>query len=126
MVAMFLFDAEIAAILVAAWYLVWREVNRRRAKQVISCVQRALCGRAYVLAPRWHRPSRFDVELRFASGFRRSIITVDLMPREMPNRWVLARLRRQQEQITFRAEFERRPASHLMDCQSPMVCPQQQ
>lgn len=110
----FLLDAAIAAILVAGWYLVWRDVNRRRAEQVVSWIQRAVCGRAYVSAPRWHRPSRFDVELRFASGFRESIVTVQLTPRELPIQWLLARLRKQQEQVTFQAELERRPSSNLI------------
>jgi len=89
-------------------------VNRRRALRVISWIQRAVAGNAYVSAPRWHRPSRFDIELRFASAFRASTIAVELTPREMPIQWLMARLHKERERVTLRAELERFPSSHLI------------
>ncbi len=109
-----LLDAFVAAFAVAAWYFVWREVNRLRAEKLIQCIKLAVAGRAQVSAPQWHRPSRFDVELRFASAFRESRLTVELTPREMPLSWLMARMHKQPEQVTFRAELEHRPASSLI------------
>ena len=111
---MLLFDAVVVIFVVVGWYFGWREVNRLRAEKVIHSIKLAVAGRAVVSPPYWHRPSRFDVELRFASGFRESWLSVELTPREMPLSWLLARLNRQPEQVTFRAELEHRPAGSLI------------
>jgi len=111
---MFLFDAVLGALLVAGWYFAWREVNRLRAANVLRCIEQAVAGKALVSAPRWRRASHFEVELRFASAFHDSWLSVELLPREMPLHWFLARLRKQPEQVTFRAELEHRPANNLI------------
>jgi hypothetical protein len=111
---MLLFDAAVAIFVVAGWYLGWREVSRLRAEKVIHSVRQAVAGRAVVSGPFWHRPSRFDIELRFASAFRESWLSVELTPREMPIQWLLARLHKRPEQVTFRAELEHRPSSGLI------------
>ena len=111
---MLLFDAAVAIIVVAGWYLGWREVSRLRAEKVIHCVRQAVAGRAQVSGPYWHRPSRFDIELRFAVAFRESWLSVEFTPREMPIQWLMARLQKRPEQVTFRAEMEHRPSSGLV------------
>lgn len=111
---MLLFDTVVAIIVVAGWYLGWREVSRLRAEKVIHSVRRAVAGRAQVSGPYWHQPSRFDIQLRFAAGFRESWLTVELTPREMPIQWLVARLRKRGEQVIFRAELEHRPSSGLI------------
>lgn len=109
-----LFDAAVAAIMVAGWYLAWREVNRLRAERLMQSIREAVAGRALVAGPFWHKASRFDVELRFATGFRESRLSVEFTPREMPVHWLLARLHKHKEQVTFRAELEHRPSSNLV------------
>lgn len=111
---MFLFDAAVAVLVVAGWYFGWREVNRLRAEKVLRTVEQAVGGRAHVSLAHWRGPSHFDVEMRFASAFRESWLSVDLTPREMPFHWLLARLRKQEEQVTFRADLEHRPANNLI------------
>jgi hypothetical protein len=111
---MLLFDAAVAAVVVAGWYLAWRKVNRTRAEKLMHSIREAVKGRAMVSSPIWHRASRFDVELRFASGFRQSWLSVELTPREMPIQWLLARLHKQAERVTFRAELKQRPVSNLI------------
>ena len=111
---MFLFDAVVAALVMAGWYLAWREVNRLRAEKLMHSIQEAVQGRALVSEPFWHRASRFEVELRFASGFRESWLSVQLTPREMPLQWLLARLHKQCEQVVFRAELAHRPSGSLI------------
>jgi hypothetical protein len=110
----FLFDAVLAGLLMAAWYFGWREVNRRRAHRVLRMVEHAIGGRARVSSVCWQGPSRFHVALRFAAAFRESWLSVDLTPREMPFHWLVARLRKQQEKVTFRAELEHRPTQNLI------------
>jgi len=111
---MLLFDAVLAALLMAGWYLAWREVNRRRAERLIHSIKESVQGRAPVSEPFWHRASRFEVELRFASGFRESWLSVQLTPREMPIQWLLARFHKQCEQVVFRAELAHRPSGSLI------------
>ncbi len=111
---MLLFDAAVALVVVAGWYLGWREVNRLRAEKLMLSIKQAVAGRALVAGPFWHKPSRFDVELRYVSGFRESWLSVELTPREMPLSWLLAFLHKQGEQVTFRAELEQRPSSGLI------------
>jgi hypothetical protein len=111
---MLLFDAAVTLVAVAGWYFGWREVNRLRAEKLIHCIKHAVEGRALVSEPFWHKASRFDVELLFPSGFRESWLSVELTPREMPLNWLLAYLRKQAEQVTFRAELEQRPSSGLV------------
>lgn len=112
--ARFLFDVLVAAFVVAGWHFGWREVNRLRAEKVLASIEQAAAGKALVSPPRWQKASRFEVELHFASGFRDSRLSVELTPREMPLSWLLARLRKQQEQVTFRAELEHRPSGSLI------------
>ena len=111
---MLLFDAAVALVVVAGWYLAWREVNRLRAERLMHHVREAVAGRALVSAPFWHKASRFDVELRFTSVFRESWLSVELIPREMPIQWLFAVVRKQKEQVTFRAELDQRPTSGLI------------
>jgi hypothetical protein len=111
---MLLFDAAVAVIVVAGWYLGWREVSRLRAEKVIYSVRQALGARARVSGPYWHRPSHFDIELRFAAAFRESWLSVEFTPREMPLQWLMARLYKRPEQVTFRAELEHQPSSSLV------------
>lgn len=111
---MLLFDAAVTLVLVVGWYLGWREVNRLRAEKLMHSIREAVAGQALVSGPFWHRASRFEVELRFASGYRASWLSVELTPREMPLSWLLARLHKHAEQVTFRAELEQRPSSGLI------------
>lgn len=111
---MFLLDAAVAVVVVAGWYLVWRELNRLRAEKLMLSIREAAKERALVSGPFWQRASRFDVELRFASGFRQSWLSVQLTPREMPFHWLMSRMHKQPEQVTFRGELERGPSSGLV------------
>ena len=109
-----LFDAALALLLMAGWYLAWREVNRMRAEKLMHSIKEAVKGRALVSGPFWHKASRFEVELRFASGFRANWLSVQLTPREMPLQWLLARRHKQCERVVFRAELPHQPSSSLV------------
>jgi hypothetical protein len=112
--ARLLFDAAVAALLMAGWYFGWREVNRLKAERILSRVREAVAGRAGVSGACWRSASRFDVELRFSAVFRESWLSVDFIPREMPIHWLMASLGKQTEQVTFRAELEHRPTTNLI------------
>lgn len=109
-----LFDAAVAALLMAGWYFAWREVNRLKAERILLSVRQAVASRAAVSRACWRGASHFDVELRFAAAFRESWLSVELTPREMPIQWLMACLRKQPEQVRFRAELEHRPTVNLI------------
>lgn len=111
----FAIDASVGALLVAAWYLWFRRLNHRRATRIVGWVEQALCGQASVTRIRWRSASHFSLELRlYRSAFRRACVSVELIPREMPLNWLAARLRRQKETVTFKADLDCRPANHLL------------
>ncbi len=114
MLVIFLCDAAIAGLLVLGWYLVWRQVNRRRAAGVVSRIVEVVAGCAVPSPPKWLSASRFQVDLRFLTAIGESSFTVELLPREMPVSWLLALLHKRKEMITFRAALERRPSNHLI------------
>lgn len=106
--------ACLAALLVGSWYIWFRYANRRRALQILSWVDHAFSGHAIISETRWHSASRFEVQLQLSpSVFRRVSLAIRLEPREMPFKWLLSRLRREKETVTFEAELDCRPAITL-------------
>jgi hypothetical protein len=114
MLASLAVDALVAAVLVAGWYFWFRCANRRRAVQILRWIDCAFSGHADISRLHWRSASRFDVELRLCpSVFRRVSLGIELTPREMPLYWLLSRLKRQKETVTFEAELDHRPAVNL-------------
>jgi hypothetical protein len=114
MLANFVIDAVVAAVVVAGWYFWFRRVNRIRSKQILGWVERACYSHGAISGVRWRSASRFDVQLCLcAPVFRRASLAVRLEPREMPLTWVAGRLRRQKEKVTFEAELEYGPRLRL-------------
>lgn len=110
----FAIDAAVAGLLVAAWYLWVRRANRRRSLRILRWIEGAFCGHGSIKGICWQSPSRFEVDLRLCpSIFRRASLAVQLEPREMPLNWALARLKKQRETVTFKAELDCRPAMNL-------------
>ena len=104
-------DSAMAGLLVAIWYLWFKWLNRRRSRRILQWIKCAFRGHGAVSQAHWHGASRFGVDLRLASSiFRRASLEVQLQPREMPLSWLLSRLRRHGETVTFEAELEFRPS----------------
>ncbi len=114
MLEKFLFEAGVAALLVASWYFWVRRTNHRRSIQILRWIDCAFSGHAAASQVRWRTASLFQLELQLAPSMFRSVsLTVQLEPREMPLNWLLWRLRREKETVTFEAVLEYKPSVNL-------------
>jgi hypothetical protein len=107
-------DLLAGAALIALWYFTFRRYNRRRSAQVLRWIQRAFAAHGEVSGVRWLGASRFHVSLRLATNlFHRAAVMVQLLPREMPFHWLLNRLRKKRETLTFEADLDCPPGFDL-------------
>src|SRR4029453_15385588 len=103
-----------AAVLLALWYVWFAHYNRRRGILALTRVQAACGGRGSVLEPRWRTSSLLQASLHLPSRwFEDAQLTVRLVPRQMPFRWLLSHWRKQKETITFEADLDHRPEFQL-------------
>jgi hypothetical protein len=107
-------DVAAAAAFITCWYFWFLRSNRRRAVQVLGWIERAFDGHAQIVGVNWLSASRFQLRLRLSpSLFRQSFLTVQLFPRELPVHWLVARLRRKHETLTFEADLDVPPSFNL-------------
>jgi hypothetical protein len=110
----FIIGSAIGILPAAGWYLWFRRANRRRSRRILGWIERAFSGRGSVGPVLWQNASCFQVELRLCpSIFRRASLAVRLEPREMPLRWLLNRMHRWEETVTFEAELGAYPGFQL-------------
>jgi hypothetical protein len=107
-------DLVAGAALVVMWYFWFLRYNRRKATQVLRWIQDAIATHGELLGVEWLAPSRFKAQLRLAPNlFLHPALVVQLFPREMPFNWLLSKLRKQQETLTFEADLDSAPAFSL-------------
>jgi hypothetical protein len=107
-------DVIAGVVLVVAWYFGFRRCNRRKATDILSWVELAFHGHGRVASVHWLTASSFCVRLRLSPAiFRRASLVIRLLPREMPLRWLLGRVRGQQETLTFQADLDSPPSFDL-------------
>ena len=107
-------DVIAGLILLLAWYFGLRQYHRRRAKEVVRWIERAFHGHAELARIQWTGASYFSIQLRLTpSLFRDSLVRIQLLPREFPLGWLLARLRKRQEILTFQADLDAPPSFNL-------------
>ncbi len=107
-------DVIAGVVLVLAWYSCFLRYNRRKAKQVLRWIERAFRGHAQVGGVQWTSSSRFHVQLRMVHTlFHQCSLIVQLFPRELPFGWLLNRIRRRQETLTFQADLDCPPSFNL-------------
>lgn len=113
-----MFEAAVYLCGVVAVLLAWRayftRYHRQRALLVLQWLEGALSGSGRVTGLDWISASRFHVPLKLRSGlFRRPAVRVELAPRQHPWEWLLHRLRRRAETLTFEADFDAPPGLDL-------------
>jgi hypothetical protein len=110
-----LIEAAGTVMLALLWYAWFVHYNRRRAASVLKWVQSACLGKGRLTNLEWHgNSSRLRANLHLATRwFDEACVTIRLLPRPLPAKWVLSRLRRQQETLTFEADMGFPPAFHL-------------
>ena len=109
-----LIDAVAAAVALAVWYLCFCRFNRRKGAKALRSVEAACDGRAQVVETDWFSSSQVQAKLRFsAHWFENARVTVRLLPRPLPARWLFSLWRRERETITFEADLDYAPAFRL-------------
>lgn len=108
------FGALAAVLLILGWYLSFRRYNRRKGIAVLHWVERAFHQHGEVEGVEWTTASRFRVQLRLVPTlFRKASLLVQLLPRESPVSWMLSRIRKQPETLTFVADLDGAPSFNL-------------
>jgi hypothetical protein len=101
-------------ILCSAWYWFSLRRNRRKAGLVLRWIETALAGQGHVRGIRWVAPSRFKVPLQLTPGvFHNACLVVELSPSEMPIKWLLSKVKKQQDMIVFQADLDCPPSFSL-------------
>ena len=107
-------DIAVGAVLVAAWYWISLRLNRRRGRRILQWIEQALEGKGIIAAVKWLSASRMRVKLElFDAGFHGPSMLVQLLPRETPLQWIVSRLRRRRETLTFESDLPCAPNFNL-------------
>jgi len=110
-----LIDVGVAAVFALLWYSWFVGYNRRRAASVLQWLQTACLGKGRLSNVEWQaNSSRLKANLHLATRwFDDACVTIHLLPRPLPVKWALSRLRQQQETFTFEADMGFPPGFHL-------------
>ncbi len=115
-------DVLAGILLVAVWYYVFVQMNRKRSAWILAWIDAAFSGYGHVAGVQWVTPSRFQVRLRLTNcGFKHPTIMVQLAPRERPLQWFINKLRKKPETLTFEANLHCPPSFNL-DVQNHRWC----
>jgi hypothetical protein len=107
-------DIAVGAVLVAAWYWIFLRLNRRRGRRILQWIEQALEGKGVIAAVKWRSASCMQVKLElFDAGFRGPSMLVQLLPRETPLQWIVSRLKRRRETLTFESDLPCAPNFNL-------------
>jgi len=107
-------DVICAIVGLGGWYVLFAAYNRRRGAQALRWVQSACAGKGRIVDFRWITSSRLYARLQFPSrSFENAQVTMKFRPRALPVHWVLSRLHKQKETLTFEADLGGSPTFHL-------------
>ncbi|MFY9559859.1 MAG: hypothetical protein WAQ52_06475 [Terriglobales bacterium] len=110
-----LIDVLVAGFLLLLWYAWFVSYNRRRGAALLQWVQAACLGKGRVLDARWKASSsQLMATLQLSSRwFEDARLTIRLLPRPLPAKWLLSRWRKQNETLTFEADMGFPPGFQL-------------
>lgn len=109
-----LIDAVAAIVVLAGWYFVFAAYNRRRGAEALRWVQSACNGKGRVFDVRWLNSSRLSARLQLPSrSFENARVTMKFRPRPLPVNWILSRVHKQKETLTFEADLGGSPTFRL-------------
>lgn len=107
-------DVMAAVVLLVAWYLVFRAYNRRRGAAALDWVKNACQGKGRIVDFEWLSCSRLYARLQFpARNFENARVVMKFRPRQLPVHWILSRLHKQKETLTFEADLGGSPNLRL-------------
>jgi len=94
--------------------VVFSAYNRRRGTEALRWVQSACAGKGRILEFHWLSSSRLHAKLHFPSrSFDNAQVTMKFRPRPFPVQWMMSRLHKQKETLTFEADLGGSPSLHL-------------
>jgi len=107
-------DVVCAVVTLGVWYVVFSAYNRRRGTEALRWVQSACAGKGRILEFHWLSSSRLHARLHFVSrSFDNAQVTMKFRPRPFPVQWVMSRLHKQKETLTFEADLGGSANLHL-------------
>jgi hypothetical protein len=107
-------DGICAIVALGGWYFFFRTYNRRRGAVALRWVQSACAGKGRIVDFRWLNSYRLHARLQFPSrAFENARVTLKFRPRALPVHWVLSRVHKQKETLTFEADLGGSPNFRL-------------
>ena len=108
-------DVVCAFVVLVAWYLFFAAYNRRRGAEALRWIQEACKDKGRIVDFRWLNSSRLYASLQFASrSFENARVTMKFRPRPLPVNWILSRVNKQKETLTFEADLSGSPSLRLI------------
>jgi len=107
-------DVVCAIVALTGWYILFAAYNRRRGAEALRWVQSACAGKGRIIDSRWLTSSRLYARLQFPSrNFENARVTMKFRPRPLPVHWLLSRLHKHKETLTFEADLGGSPSFQL-------------
>jgi hypothetical protein len=103
-----------AVTLCLTWYCVAARHKQRKAREVLRWIQSSLAGRGQAIGISWIAAAKFRVPLRLNCGvFQKAWVLVEMLPEQTPLQWLLHKLGKQRELVTFQADLDLPPTFSL-------------
>jgi hypothetical protein len=103
-----------AVTLCVTWYCVAARQKQRKAREVLRWIQSSLAGRGQVVGISWTGSAKFRVPLRLNCGvFQKAWVLVEMRSWQTPLQWLLHKLAKRRELVTFQADLDLPPAFSL-------------
>lgn len=107
-------DVVCSLVALGAWYVFFAAYNRRRGAEALRWIQSACAGKGRIVDFHWLNSSRLHARLQFPSrSFENARVILKFCPRALPVHWILSRLHKHKETLTFEADLGGSPAFHL-------------
>ena len=107
-------DAVCAVVVLSGWYVLFAAYNRRRGADAMKWIKAACSGKVRIVDHRWLSSSRLYARLQFPShSFENARVTLRFRPRPLPVNWILSRVNKQKETLTFEADLGGSPNLRL-------------
>jgi len=107
-------DVVCAVVALGAWYVLFSAYNRRRGAEALRWVQSACAGKGRILDSKWLNSYRLHARVHFASrSFENAQVMMRFRPRALPVQWLMSRVHKQKETLTFEADLGGCPTFHM-------------
>jgi len=114
MLAVALVYLAVGLALLVVWHFYYAQKAKRRALEVVGWIEELLRGQGHIASMRWESSSSFSLPLRLrAHTFHNAAVHVNLIPRELPLKWISAKFKDQPETLVFTADLDWTPPVSL-------------